>query len=237
MPAASRPRSVSSPATLRRPLPSNLVAKFAQTVNPFTVSATAGVITLTMRNGGLIGNSFDVRVNAGGTVAGEVLPGGVTVSVTPMAGGAVNPTNLATELQNLADFAIEFYCMPYVDAVNLNAMQAFLSESTGRWNPINMLWGAAFSAESGTASALLTAGAARNDPHMSILSTPVFPSWDSVVAAEYTAVCAVSGRADPALPLQFITLNLPAVPVSAQFNYATRNSLLNSGMATIKYAA
>jgi phage tail sheath gpL-like len=205
---------------------------------PVTAAVAGAAVTLTARNAGLCGNEIDVRLNFYGTLASEVTPPGLTFTNllagtgTQLAGGAQNPTALASALANLSDASFDIIVFPYTDAVSLNAWQSFMDNVTGRWSWEQMLYGGAFSALRGTLGSATTALLARNDPAISI--TPFYdapePAW--LWAAEIAGQCAVSLRANPAVPLQEITLNLMAPPVSARFTPGERNTLLFDGGST-----
>ena len=212
----------------------SLMAAFPTQVQYFTASVSGDVITVQPKNAGLVGNGFDVRVNAGGTLAGEVLPNGITVTVSASTGGEVNPvTGLTTALANLQDSPFEFFIHPYTDTASLSVLTPFLDDHTGRWSPTRKLFGGAYTAALGNTATLLTLGEALNDAHTSILGYFDMPTTPWIVAAEYGAQCAVSLRANAPTPIINLALNLPAAPIPSRFNFAERNSLLNGGISTI----
>jgi len=210
----------------------------AAQVLPVTATAAGGVVTLTARNKGLVGNEIDARLNYYGNAASEVVPPGLTFTNllvgtgTQLAGGAQNPTALASALANLSDMQFDFVVMPYTDALSLNAWQTFMDNNTGRWSWLQQLYGGAFAAMRGTLGAVTTLLLERNDPAISIM-----PFWDApqpawIWAAEITGQVAVSVRANVALPLQEIILNLMAPPVAKRFAAGDRNTLLFDGGST-----
>jgi phage tail sheath gpL-like len=206
---------------------------------PVTAANTAGAVTITAKNKGPIGNDLDYRLSYYGIQGGDVMPTGLAMTGilsgtgTQLTGGAQNPTTFAAALANLSDQAFDFVCQPYVDAVSLNAWQSFMDDNTGRWAWDHMVYGGGFSAMRGTYGAATAFGVTRNDPAMDI--TPIYdapqPVW--AWAARIMADCAVSLRANPAVPLQYLihdTLMPP--PLASRFISDERQVLLQDGMST-----
>ena len=201
---------------------------------PVLATVVGAVVTLTAVNKGLAGNEIDVRVNYGGAPAGESLPAGVTVTIaTPQcAGGTVNP-QLATALANLSNVEFDSIVLPYTDSISLDALQAFLSDATGRWSWSEQLYGHVFTAYRGTVAACTTFGAARNNQHESVLGfydSPT-PAWS--VAAMLCGSVIGSLRNDPGQPVQTLPISgMLAPPVPSQFIMSERNTLLYDGIST-----
>lgn len=199
--------------------------------------ATPAKVDLTAKNKGQAGNDIDIQLNYGGMAAGEVTPAGLAVTITPMTGGATNPSALTEALANLGDQEFDFIAFPYTDSTSLGAMKAFLSTQTGRWSWSEQLYGGAYSAYRGTLGALTTFGTTRNDEHASILGFNGSPTPAWVIAADLTAAVAVSARADPAQPLQTVTLaTMQAPPLPLRFALTDRNTLLYDGISTFAVA-
>ena len=197
-----------------------------------TAVAVLGVVTMTAKNKGLAGNDLDIRVNYLGLAGGQVIPVGLTYTIVPMAGGLVNPS-LTLGLANLMDLPFDFIAMPYTDTASLNAMQAFLSDTTGRWSWNSQIYGGLFVAYRGTFSALGTFGATRNDQHATCIGFFDSPSPVWKWAAALAAQTAMSVRADPGVPLQTLVLqDVLAPPIASRFNLGSRNTLLYDGIST-----
>jgi phage tail sheath gpL-like len=205
-----------------------------------SVVAITGVVTVTAVNKGMAGNGIDMRLNYFGAVNGEVLPPGVTVtfggaaggSGTLLTGGAVNPA-LPAALANLSgDQTFDFIICPYTDAISLNAIGAFLNDTTGRWSWSQELFGGAWAAERGTLSQLAAFGVTRNDQHVQIMGVYDSPTPDYLIATDVAANAAVSIRDNPAVPLQNVPLNFYAPPLASRFNLGERNTLLYDGVST-----
>jgi phage tail sheath gpL-like len=196
-------------------------------------AVTTDVLTLTARNKGATGNDIDIRVNYLGVAGGESTPAGITVTITPMTGGTTNPT-ITSGLANLSDQTYDFIVTPYTDTANLNALEAFLNDSSGRWSWEQMLYGGAFAAYRGTLGALTAFGTVRNDQHMSIIGFNDSPDPSWVWASQIGAYCAASLRTDPGLPLQYISTQLKAPPVASRLDIGERNTLLYDGISTFR---
>ncbi|WP_186151038.1 phage tail sheath subtilisin-like domain-containing protein [Burkholderia gladioli] len=203
---------------------------------PVTAASQAGVVTLTAVNKGLCGNEIDIRFNYLGTAGGEVTPAGLTYTITPMAGGATNPT-LTTALANLGTTSFDFIVNPYTDASSLDAVKALLSDETGRWSYLEQLYGHSFGAYAGTFAEATTLGLARNNQHETILPADGSPTPSWLWAASLAGQAAVSVRADPGVPLQSLPLNGVLAPAPEdRWQPTIRNTLLWDGMSTFTVA-
>lgn len=211
----------------------------AQTDLPVTAAVdgtTTSKVNITAKNKGLAGNDIDIRLNYRGAAGGEVMPAGLAVTITQMTGGATNPT-LTTALASLGDMLFDFIAMPYTDTTSLDAVKSFLSTTTGRWSWAQQLYGHAFGGYRGTLATCQTFGAARNDEHASIIGFNDSPTPAWILAADLTAAAAVSCRADPAQPMQTVTLaSFLAPPVASRFQLTDRNTLLYTGISTFTVA-
>jgi len=89
-----------------------------------------------------------------------------------------------------------------------------------------------FTAKVDSAANLITLGAAHNDQHALIwgcAGVPT-PSWE--FAAAMTAACIPSLKADPARPLQTLSVNGVLAPaVTDRFSKTTLQTMLSSGIA------
>ena len=202
---------------------------------PVSGTAATGTLTVTAKNKGLTGNDIDLRLAYIGAPY-EVVPAGLTVAITPMASGATNPSNaLVTALATILgttpyDFVISAYNYPAC----LNAIQNYFSDSAGAWSWSQEEFGGAFAGFNGTPSAAVTLGTSRNDQHMCILPILNTPTPSFGIAADLGAAAAISLRANPAVPLNGLQLNVLAPPVQSRFNISMRQTLLYSGMSTYR---
>jgi len=208
---------------------------------PVTASldiAHATKVYLTANNSGACGNTIDIQLNYYGTSGQQEIPDGLTVAITAMSGGAVDPlTNGLDTL--LGDEQYDFIVQPYTSTTALNDFQALMSDSTGRWSPLRKVYGHVFTAANfaPNGSNAVTFGAARNDPHMTVVgyeATAPMPPYD--VAAAYAGAFAASSRIDPARPTQTLAIADILAPHRHQrFSSATRQTLLGSGLALMDY--
>ena len=204
------------------------------------IAAVDGVSThkvnFTAKNGGLNGNDTQIQVNYLGAAGNQVIPTGMTYTITASATGATNPS-LTTGLANCMDKPFDFIVFPYTDATSLNAIQAFLNDTAGRWSFNRQVYGHAMASLRGTVGALTTAGVARNDPHASIMGFNGIPNTADECAAAFFGACAPALRADPGRPMQTLVVqDLLAPPINLQFMQSDQEALLYSGISTFTTA-
>jgi phage tail sheath gpL-like len=117
-------------------------------------------------------------------------------------------------------------------------MTAFLSDSAGRWNLTEQLFGGAFGGKSGTLSTRTTWSTALNDQHFAAIGAYGSPSPDWHWGVDFCAVHSVSIRNDPSIPIGGLTqgamLNVVAPPQACQDSYANRETMLYDGISTYK---
>lgn len=203
---------------------------------PVTAAAALGVVTVTAKNVGLVGNTIRIVHNYREELGSEVTPPGLSVTIVQPTGGTLYPT-LTTGLAALADERFEWMAHHFVDSTGLDAFQALHNHVTGRWSPDRLLFGHAFAALDDTINNLTTAvgGATRNDPHHTIVGLTNFPQTAPEVAAAVHGAAALALELDPARPLQTIELQGILAPKS-RGDYHTiveRETLLNNGLATV----
>lgn len=217
-----------------------LAAAIQATPNLPVSAAVDGVtltkVDLTALNKGVAGNDIDLRVNYLGARGGEVMPTGMAVVLTAMAGGATNP-QLATGLANLGNQTFDFIVNPYTDATSMAAITALLNDTTGRWSWDQQVYGGAFGANRGTVGVQTTFGTGFNDQHSSVMGFYDSPSPNWIWAAALTGAVAVSVRADPAVPLQTVVIQgVLAPPLPSRFILSEQNTLLYDGISTFNVA-
>lgn len=210
-----------------------VVAQIAlQSDLPVTAAAASGTVNLTAKNKGLAGNDIDVRLNYLGTAAGESTPGGLVATITPMANGATNPA-LTTLLANLVDKPFDVIISPFTDGTSIAALTAFLNDAAGRWAWSSQVFGGVWMAYRATYANLATFGAGQNDQHTSVMGFYDSPSPVWRWAAAFGATAAVSLRADPAVPLNDVSMyGVLAPPIPSRFSIGQRNALLLDGIST-----
>ncbi|EHJ8971178.1 phage tail sheath subtilisin-like domain-containing protein [Salmonella enterica] len=203
---------------------------------PVTAQAAGGAVTLTARNGGSTGNDIDLSLNWLGAPGGEFTPAGLSMDITPMAGGSGAPAP-DDALANLGDTGFDFIITPYTDTASLDTLRAFLSDATGRWSYASQLYGHVFGVMKGTYGQLISSGESRNNQHETLVGVNGSPSPAWVWAAAVTGAAAVSLRNDPGRPLQTLPVyGVLAPKESARFMLKERNNLLHSGISTFTVA-
>lgn len=198
-----------------------------------TSGESTGVVTLTARHKGTVGQDLDVRVNY---QLGEATPAGITVTIANAVSGATNPS-LTSLIAALGDVQYHVVVNPYTDATSLTALEAELSS---RFGPTRQIDGFMVASAVGSNSVLGTLGDTRNSPHSVIVGqageTPITPPTE--FAAEVAAVAALALSADPARPLQTLPLAWSKSPAESDlFTDAERNLMLYDGIATTKVVA
>lgn len=222
------------PVTITSGMANTAIATAIQTaVNaaldlPVTATVATSTVTLTARHKGECGNAIDVSYSY---YAGEALPAGVGLTITPMSGGTTNPT-ITNALDVVAETWFTDFVTPWTDATNVAALEAQLATNFG---PTRMRDGHAWAALSGSHSALTTFGAARNSPQLSVLGVRGSPTPPWEWAAGLASVCVPALALDPARPVQ--TLQIPGVlapPLTSRFTFAERDLLLRDGISTFR---
>lgn len=129
----------------------------------------ASKVNVTCRHKGEVGNAIDLRHSY---YSGEVLPAGLTVTVTALSGGTGNP-DIQPALDALGDEWFTDIACAYADAANLAALTGWLHALFG---PLDMRDGNAYVAAAGTHGTLTTLGHGLNSPHLSLVGAKRSPS-------------------------------------------------------------
>lgn len=200
---------------------------------PVTAAAASGVVTLTARNKGTLGNKILIRKNVKGLIGGEADIQGLGVEIESMSGGATDP-DIEDAIKAMGSEAYEYIGVPYADSTTMNLFQDVMNDTSGRWGPYQMLYGHVFYTKRGSFNDLLTYGKTRNDQHATTFGLePAFGSWDVEALASVVARTKVFIDADPARPTQTGSLvGITGAPVGERFELTERNTLLQNGIAT-----
>lgn len=206
---------------------------------PVSAGVSTVTVTLTARWKGIDGNGIDLRLNYYGALAGEVLPAGITATVTAMANGAGVP-DLDDALAALGDQEFDTCVFGWNDTTTLNAIDAEWAHAgdVGRWSWLRQIFGHCYVAKDGTVGDLQTYGAARNGAHVTCWGYNGSPSpfWER--AAGYAAKAHRALMNDPARPLHTLPIAgiLPAVP-ELRFSKGEMNSLAYDGISVCEETA
>lgn len=193
-------------------------------------------VVLTARNKGPLGNNISLD----NTLVGDEGANAALVTVTAMSGGSGAPDPTAG-LAACGATEFDMISCPYADSTTLDILKSFLSDSGGRWDPMQDLYGHAFTANFGNLSAQTTLGAARNDPHVSIMGVQASPTppwiWAAAIGALVQAHknlgAALTEAGEISRPMQTLVLQDVEGPrtLAQQWALADRNSLYYSGIA------
>lgn len=197
---------------------------------PVTATHSSTQVTLTARHKGEMGNDIDLRLS----YQGEPVPGGLTITITPLSGGAGNP-DAAPVIAAMGNDQYHVIAWPWTDAASLSVLQAELDD---RWGPLRQIDGQAFVVKRGTFGTVTTLSGARNDKHLTVLPSENSPTSPWVDAAASSAVAAYYGESDPARG--FNTLLIPGVLAPAKADrwadFPEKNQGLYEGLST-RYVA
>jgi phage tail sheath gpL-like len=213
--------------------------KFGQPLAfPVTAAAASNVVTLTARNLGALGNFLAVTTNQVGDEG--ALQQYLTIA-TGVTGTGVPA--LTSALAGLGDMEFDFICAPYADTTTLDVVRDFLGGTSGRWSPMQQLYGHYFTVLFDTVSNQASAGSARNDPNVTIMGVTADSAsppwrWAAAHGARTASDKNIGGEPDQAYrisrPLQ--TLDLVGIrPPVSKANWPTilqRNQLYQDGIAS-----
>lgn len=186
---------------------------------------------ITARHKGALGNDIRIDTDLIGdesTLAADLL------TITAMATGAGDP-DFTSALTSLGDEEYDWIAAPYADATNLGAIGLFLDGETGRWGPLEQLYGHYIAFKAGALGALSTLGLSRNDEHVSILGAYNSPSppWSWAAAVGGRACDHLQDAPELSRPLHSLELHgIVAPKIADRFDIADRNTALFDGIST-----
>jgi len=185
---------------------------------PVTASAVAGVVTLTAKNKGTLGNA--IKFSASTTAAG------VTAAVVAMAGGATDPA-IATALATVFSAGHNVIIAAWNDTVNLTALRTHLDNVSG---PLEQRGAIGIYAHVGTLAQATTLAASINSGRISGYLLPSAYEQSYEVAAAYGAV--VASEEDPARPLNTLPLTgIMAIPLVNRLGRVEQENCLYNGVS------
>jgi phage tail sheath gpL-like len=209
-------------------LATRLVAAItANTAMPVTAANAAGVVTLTARHFGLVGNSLAAQICPWNT---NPLPSGVAAAVTAFSGG----TGEADIAPAISAIASQWWTDLVVPTATGGWNAPLVTELDRRWNAMTRLEAHVWQALPGSLSTLSSWGAAQNSRFMTTLGVPagsLSPPW--AWAAGMAGVGVFHLTNDPARQLRGLTLaGVEAPPPSARLIDTERDLLLRDGIST-----
>lgn len=185
---------------------------------PVTAAAALGVVTLTAKNKGTLGNIIKLTCLA--TAAS------VAVATPAMAGGATDPT-IATALATVFAAGHNIIISAWNDSTNLVALRSHLDNVSG---PLEQRGAIGIYAHTGTLAQSTTLAASINSGRISGLLLPNGFEESCEVAAAYGAV--VASEEDPARPLNTLPLTgILANPLANRLSRTEQENALYNGVS------
>lgn len=196
-----------------------------------SATASGAVITLTAKHKGLAGNSLRIEPVYR---PGENPTSAKIMTVVQFSGGDGDP-DITSALAALGDDEFDWIVSPYADTDNLGAASNFLNGASGRWSPMQQLYGHYATAKSDTVANLATFGLTLNDPHLTVLGVYKYqsPLWSIVGALGGRMAAHLQDAPELSRPLQSLQLIgiLPPKAKGDRFNITSRNSLYYDGIS------
>lgn len=198
----------------------------ADTTLPVVATSALGVVTVTARHGGEVGNDIDVRVDT----AAQPLPSGLTATVVAMSGGSGNP-DITAALDAIGNVWYTAVQHPWSDATNMGAFATWLRD---RYMAMAKRDAQGYVAKAGTFAELGTFGELTNSPFLTAVGLNKSPTSSWVISATLMAVCSFQLANDPARQLRSLVLPGVAAPAPAdQFIDTERELLLRKGISSL----
>lgn len=205
---------------------------------PYTSAVTDDVVTLTARHAGALLSDIDIFIPV--LDGSNAFTGRITEAVgTP---GSGNP-DLSAALAALGDDPFDWIVSPFSDATNIGRYKSLLSDVSGRWAWNVQLYGHVFYPLTDTISNLTTHGLGQDNRHISCLARPAsadtpHPAWTWAAAIAARIVPWLSdganGNASRGQSGLWVEGIAPPRDRTKWYGYATRDSLLRSGLSTFK---
>lgn len=214
-----------------------IAAAIASAINansqlPVTATNSSGVVTVSAKNAGTLGEEIDIRYNH---FKGETLPGNVSLAVVAMDGAGSDETYNSENVGDIIS-GVWFNAVGIGSSKNsnVNYIKGLLDE---RWKATVQQLGEGFYFVGGanvTASSMVAEGDARNSNVLNITGIAASPTPGFVQAAAVMGACALSALGDPALPLTNVAVpGIVAPKMEDYLGLAENNDLLKAGVALL----
>lgn len=188
---------------------------------PVTANAALGVVTLTARNKGLVGNYLKVSATAAAT--------GITAVATAFANGLNNP-DLAAPLAAAQQGGHEILVVPYQATADLQVLRTHLNFVSG---PMEQRRAIGVYAMTSTIGGATTVAAALNSERMTGALLPGCMNPSEELAAAYASVIAF--EEDPARPLNTLVLTgIQAPAIASRMSRTEQESCLVNGITPLE---
>lgn len=188
---------------------------------PVTATAALGVITLTAKNKGTLGNGI--------TLSASVTATGVAAAVVAMSAGATDPT-IATALAAVFAAGHNIIISPYADQTSLTALRTHLDNVSG---PLEQRGAIGVTGHAGTLAASTTLAGLIDSGRISMPLLPGTVSLNYEMGAAYGAV--VASEEDPARPLNLLPLvGIAAPPMASRLGRVEQENALYNGITPLE---
>jgi len=196
-----------------------LVAQIAKQPDlPVTAGNAAGVVTLTAKNKGTLGNEIKVSASITSGIA-------TTAVVVAMSAGATDP-NIDTALAAVVAMGHNIIVTPYNTQTDLVKLRTHLALVSG---PLEQRGAIGIFGHTGTLGASTTLAGLVNDGRQSGILVPSSRSLSYEVAAAFGAV--VASEEDPARPLNTLELvGIDPSPIANRLSRTEQENALNNGI-------
>ena len=208
----------------------SIAAAISAKLNAPTTAVVNGVTTnqvdLTSKWKGLSANDITIKLNLGGDLEANQAPGGVTIAITDMASGALNP-DPSDAFTNMGDTWFTRLVYPYDDATNLDILD---DAGDVRFQPDvrRFFLGVIGSVKDKTD--FITQASSRNSPWETFVPAHLSPNLPFEIAAATVGVTSVRAQADPARPYKGMELpDIIAGYENDQLTYADKNDITEAG--------
>ncbi|MCX7204742.1 MAG: phage tail sheath subtilisin-like domain-containing protein [Proteobacteria bacterium] len=180
---------------------------------PVTATVNLGVVTLTAKNKGTLGNTIKL-------ISSFAIATGLVAVIAPMAGGATDP-DIQAALTPIYSAGHNILCSSLMDTASLQKLRTHLDAVGG---PMEQRGAIGVYGNTGTLAQATTLALSINSGRTSSILVPSTPSLSWEVAAAYAAV--IASEEDPARPLN--TLALTAIAPSPFANRLSRTEQENA---------
>ena len=203
-------------------------AIMAETSLIVTAAAALGVVTVTCKHGGEVGNDVDLRVDT----KAQPVPDGLTITVVDMSNGSGNP-DIDDAFDALSSSWYTQFQHPWNDATN---MAKFATEMRTRFTAMTKLDAHGFVAKRGTYGELGTFGELTNEPFISAMGLKKSPTSSWVMSAAVCGLATFHLTNDPSRQLRSLVIEGVEAPDPIdRFTETEQDLLLRKGMSTFDH--
>jgi phage tail sheath gpL-like len=206
------------------------LASNPNTVLGVTASNTLGVVTITGIHKGITAGDVQLSVGKGG----EFLPTGIGVPSMVYTAGTGDP-DLTAAILAITPLSWSFLVCPYTTSTVNTAINTLLSDTVGRWSPVQQNYGIRFAAIRGSLTTQVTyGGSVGSNKHMTTLGILDSQTPIPNASAIFGGLSAMTSRSNVALPIVGELQGLDAPSLLSRLTRAQENVLLYSGVSPIR---